>query len=309
MLEKLRRARAAGKRHDAGGQLPLVKMGGSFEQCYDAIRKETDNGRLLPIWRGELYFELHRATYTSHGSIKKGNRKGEILLREAEYATSMASIRDASYKYPKEKIDAAWEDLLLCQFHDVLPGSSIHMVYDDAEEKYAKLHKSISKVIEDAYSVLYKGTVPLGPNENVSGKPFILAVNTLPGQPRHEVVKVPLKDHSCVRTHSAQVARDGKHGYLLLEADEGAFGVPKGLYADVGRATATQVGDDAFVLANESIKMKIEGGRITSLVDVALGWVQVLNGLKLTPQQGTYPQGPDRWYGHHGGPPELLGVS
>lgn len=50
MLEKLRRARAVGKRHDVGGQLPLVKMGGSMEEFFDAVRKETKNGEKLPNW-------------------------------------------------------------------------------------------------------------------------------------------------------------------------------------------------------------------------------------------------------------------
>lgn len=101
MLEKLRRARAIGRNSSAGGQIPLVKMGGSFDDFYTAIREETDDGRTLPNWRGELYAEFHRGTYTSHASIKKGNRKGEILLREAEYAAALASIA-STYKYPKK---------------------------------------------------------------------------------------------------------------------------------------------------------------------------------------------------------------
>ena len=60
MLEKLRRARAVGKRNDIGGQLPLVKMGGSFSEFYNSVRKETKNGNMLPNWRGELYGEFHR---------------------------------------------------------------------------------------------------------------------------------------------------------------------------------------------------------------------------------------------------------
>ena len=45
---------------------------------------------------------LQRGTYTSHGAIKRGNRKSEILMREAEYAATMASLMDANYTYPKE---------------------------------------------------------------------------------------------------------------------------------------------------------------------------------------------------------------
>jgi alpha-mannosidase len=271
MLEKLRRIRAVGKHQDAAGQLPLVKSGGSFDDFYEAVRKETDNGRQLPIWRGELYLEIHRATYTSHGSIKRHNRKLEILMRDAEYATTLASIHDSSYKYPKEQIDDAWEDLLLCQFHDVLPGSAIEMVYDDAEAKYHKIHKNIGKVLKDAYSVLFKDTTSLAPNEKVPSKASIYGVNTLPGCARQEVVKVPLVTHSCLRGQSAQMASDGKHGYVLLEADEhNPLAVPKGLYADAGRASATQIGANTFQLANDSVKFTIADGRITSLIDVQL---------------------------------------
>lgn len=271
MLEKLRRARAIGKRHDAGGQIPLVKMGGSFEQFYDSVREETDNGRTLPIWHGELYLEIHRATYTSHGSIKKGNRKGEILLREAEYAATMASLHDSSYKYPKDRLDAAWEDLLLCQFHDVLPGSSIQMVYDDAEKKYAKLHKSISKVLDEALDVLYRDTFELSPNAKVEGTPHVVGFNTLPGYARQEVVQIPLASHACVRNQSAQVSSDGKHGYLLIEAQKSsAFGSSKGLYADSGAASVKKLSDDSYELSNSALSLKIEGGRIVSIVDKAI---------------------------------------
>ena len=102
MLEKLRRARAASKAEDAGGLIPQVKMGGSFDEFFETLRAKTDNGKTLPTWKSELYLEVHRGTYTSHGSIKKGNRKNEILLREAEYAATLASLADSDYDYPKK---------------------------------------------------------------------------------------------------------------------------------------------------------------------------------------------------------------
>lgn len=108
MLEKLRRARAIGKHPSAGGQIPLVHMGGSMDEFYAAIRDETKDARLLPNWRGELYAEFHRGTYTTHASIKKGNRKGEILLREAEHAATMASIASAPYHYPQKVSLVLW---------------------------------------------------------------------------------------------------------------------------------------------------------------------------------------------------------
>lgn len=270
-LQRLRRGRAAGKQREAGGQMPLVKMGGSFDEFYEVVREETKNGSTLPVWQGELYLEIHRATYTSHGSIKKGNRKSEILMREAEYHASMASIFNDDYKYPKADLDAAWEDLLLCQFHDVLPGSAIHMVYDDAEAIYAKLHKRVTKIIKDAQDAVLQGTVELSPNAAVApAKPVLTAINTLPGYERREVCKVPLSEHACVRNSAAQLSKDGKHAYVLFETTpEQLVATPNGLYAHSGKAYAQQEGD-AFILGNDNVKFKIEGGRISSIRDVAL---------------------------------------
>ncbi|KAK1922964.1 alpha-mannosidase [Papiliotrema laurentii] len=273
MLEKLRRARSVGKQHDAGGQLPLIKMGGTFEQFFDSVREETVNGTRLPNWRGELYFELHRGTYTSHGSIKRGNRKSEILLREAEYAATMASLADPDYEYPKARLDAAWEDLLLCQFHDVLPGSGIAMIYDDAEEKYAALAKSVNAVIDEAHAVLYDGSKALAPGGDGT-KGTLFAVNNIPDYPRQEVIAVPTDAHGLVKSTAAQISRDGETGYVLVEAGrngmEEIVARPKGLYAEVGRVSVQQTGVDTFELANSSVKMTVHEGRITGLYDVAL---------------------------------------
>lgn len=82
----------------------------------------------LPHWAGELYLELHRGTYTTQGLMKKNNRKLELKLHDVEF---LAALTDS---YPKEKLDRIWKDTLLNQFHDILPGSSITWVYDDANE-------------------------------------------------------------------------------------------------------------------------------------------------------------------------------
>lgn len=112
---------------------------------------------------GELYLELHRGTATSHGSIKRHNRKTEILLHDIEFIGTLASMlqvenggkfKKGGYKYPRDGLQPLWEDgelgrlrrsmsfthepryytALLCQFHDVLPGSAIGLVYEDAEK-------------------------------------------------------------------------------------------------------------------------------------------------------------------------------
>lgn len=104
------------------------------EQCTDRcaakLNMRRSDGKMLPTWMGELYLEFHRGTYTSHGSIKRHNRKSEILLKELEYLATLASLqgKGSAYVYPKSDIDPLWEKVLLCQFHDVLPGSAIGMV-------------------------------------------------------------------------------------------------------------------------------------------------------------------------------------
>ncbi|WVR08478.1 hypothetical protein IAU60_005533 [Kwoniella sp. DSM 27419] len=269
MLEKLRRARAIGKREDAGGQLPLVKMGGSFEQFFDSVRDETKNATRLPYWRGELYFELHRGTYTSHASIKKGNRKSEILMRQAEYAATIASLINPDYEYPKERLDAAWEDLLLCQFHDVLPGSGIAMIYEDAEVKYAALRKSISLVLDEAYSVIYQDSLPISGEEPARTSGPIFAVNNLPDYPREEVVAVPMNAHCQLAARVAQISHDQQTGYLLVNATNEAMpmiGAPKGLYASP-RVQVAQQSNDLFIMTNDKLSMRVENGRITSIYD------------------------------------------
>lgn len=132
MLEKLRRCRGMS---DTTGLLPRVHVGDSVEDFFDKLERKVSEGLDLVTWYGELYFELHRGTYTSQANNKRNNRKSEFLLRDIEFFATLASIKGKTgYKYPKEDIDDMWEGILLCQFHDCLPGSSIEMCYDDSDE-------------------------------------------------------------------------------------------------------------------------------------------------------------------------------
>jgi len=135
-MEKLRRCRGIS---DKVGLLPRVHMGDSVEDFYDRLEARIEKGLDLVTWYGELYFELHRGTYTTQANNKLNNRKAEILLRDVELLATAATLKDPSYKYPKEDIDDMWEATLLCQFHDCLPGSSIEMCYDDSDEVSAIL--------------------------------------------------------------------------------------------------------------------------------------------------------------------------
>ena len=100
-----------------------------------------------PVWSGELYLEFHRGTYISQARTKRGNRRSEHLLHEAELWATTAAVRTgASYPYPE--LRAAWETVLLQQFHDILPGSSIAWVYHEAERNYAVVEASLTTIIE-----------------------------------------------------------------------------------------------------------------------------------------------------------------
>ena len=127
MLENLRRIRHR--------EISPVHMGRSVDEFFDYLEGETKGGRVLPNWKGELYPEFHKGTYTTHGSIKKGNRHSEDLLRDVEVsfipsrpgcsdpcvqhiATLTSLYHPSEYVYPKKRIDEAWEKVLLNQFHD-----------------------------------------------------------------------------------------------------------------------------------------------------------------------------------------------
>ena len=100
-----------------------------------------------PVWSGELYLEFHRGTYTSQARTKRGNRRSEHLLREAELWASAASIRTGA-DYPYAVLERAWQTVLLQQFHDILPGSSIAWVHQEAERHYAAVAETLTGLIE-----------------------------------------------------------------------------------------------------------------------------------------------------------------
>ncbi|WP_329454729.1 alpha-mannosidase [Streptomyces sp. NBC_01497] len=106
-----------------------------------------------PVWVGELYLELHRATLTSQAGTKQGNRRSEHLLREAELWAATAAVR-ASFPYPYEELDRIWKTVLLHQFHDILPGSSIAWVHREARATYAKVAGELNGIIDAAQRAL-----------------------------------------------------------------------------------------------------------------------------------------------------------
>lgn len=97
----------------------------------------------LPVWKGELCVETHQGTYTTIADIKRNNRYAEMAFRRLDLLAVLAAEKGKNAGY--DEIVKHWKNLLLCQFHDVLPGSSIDTVYDDAEKIYKELFEFADK--------------------------------------------------------------------------------------------------------------------------------------------------------------------
>ncbi|MFJ2620989.1 alpha-mannosidase [Glutamicibacter sp. NPDC087344] len=106
-----------------------------------------------PVWVGELYLELHRATLTSQHQTKQGNRRSEQLLVEAELWAASATVYTGE-PYPYEQLDELWETVLLHQFHDILPGTSIAWVHREVVARYAEVSTQAQELISRAQDVL-----------------------------------------------------------------------------------------------------------------------------------------------------------
>ena len=113
---------------------PRVEFGPA-QEMFDRLVDQKDR---LKRWIGELYLEIHRGTYTTQGFIKKKNREFEHKLRELELLYSLIPT-----EYPAEELERLWKEILLFQFHDIIPGSSIHVVYDECRQKYEELQNRV----------------------------------------------------------------------------------------------------------------------------------------------------------------------
>lgn len=132
----------------------------------------------LPTWAGELYLEAHRGTLTSIGAIKRGNRKSEIALRDAEILNTYAFLNGKPY--PHSQLLEIWKELLTNQFHDILPGSSIAEVNDLAIDTFLKC-------IDDADDLTIEAVEMLsGSSESLN--PRALVVNTLSWDMKNEII-------------------------------------------------------------------------------------------------------------------------
>lgn len=146
---------------------------------FERTKKVNPN---LPTWFGDLYLELHRGTYTTQAKTKKNNRKAESLYRDLEIWNSFAYMALGN-KYPTKDIKKGWKLLLLNQFHDIVPGTSISEVYKLSEKQYQEVFEIGNKIKKKAINYIAENI-----NTDGLGKPIILFNNL--NWKRNEVVKL-----------------------------------------------------------------------------------------------------------------------
>ena len=133
------------------------RLGVTLGRAADFFEVAAAEANGLATVMGELYFELHRGTYTSQSRTKRLNRLAQQALREAE----MWSVA-AGGQHPAGDLEALWKTLLLNQFHDILPGSSIDWVYEEAE-------RDLSQVVERANAIAQQAVATIsGSGEKVA---------------------------------------------------------------------------------------------------------------------------------------------
>lgn len=209
----------------------------SSDTFFDKLESDlTDRPRV----HGELYFELHRGTYTSQAATKLGNRKSEWLLHDIEMLAAFAS-KLGEHAYPKAKIDELWKTVLLNQFHDILPGSSITLVYEDTAKQYQQVREDGQRLRDSALGALARAV-----NGN-SERPT--PINTLALE-RNEVVA------------------DDQGKLVAVSCPPMGFGQ----VVDCTDTASIEKQGDTFVLENRQLRAVVhKSGRIDSITHKASG--------------------------------------
>jgi len=235
--------------------MPQVRWG-TANDYFQRLHERVHSHPQLPVWAGELYLEYHRGTYTGQASTKQNNRQAELLYHDAEFLDAWASTLPG-YQSQRATLNEGWKLILLNQFHDILPGSSIRPVYEDAEQQYAEIKRIGGQVRDAALAALVAG------NDNQ-----LLVVNTL-GWERTDPLFVPeqMIDAISGRPGSMQPATqlDGTVGALVVGHSVGAHGVwpLEELVPELPPLTITPT-----LLENQFFRIALDGnGEISSIWD------------------------------------------
>ena len=222
---------------------------------FDDLKERVSGNRRLPTWEGELYFEYHRGTLTSMARNKRANRKSELGMMDLELLSVLTA---AKLGYPKDELDKMWRQILINQFHDILPGSSIHEVYEVTKAQYAALAEKLSGMIGERLAAL----TPAGDGVTV--------FNTT-GFARNDVVTLPGVEAEALadetgRTYPVQKTADGAVVYLENLPSKGRKGFAK--VASAAAASPFTLSADSHTLDTPFYTVRFdETGRIASMFD------------------------------------------
>lgn len=251
---------------------PRVKLEG-IVPFLDRLGKRMDAaGSRFPTWNGELYLQYHRGTLTSVAKNKANNRKAERLLRELEYLGAMAMV-EAGAPYPAETLAEFWELVLINQFHDILPGTSIPEVYVDSDGEYGRIFSTLGSRNGPWHAAAQAFARP-GADQlrlfNFTGqtRPALVSLGDDPG-----LEGASLATQAGVQPLQKLVAADGSTGFAAPVAELPPLGWVGGQVVSGGAANASSpLSVSASHLENELLKITLDAsGEITSIIDKTHG--------------------------------------
>lgn len=222
---------------------------GAAQDFLDTLPAYADE---LPVWSGELYLEVHRGTLTTQARTKRNNRLLENRLRQVEYLCSLRSLAS----YPQAALDRIWKTVLINQFHDIIPGSSIRKVYEQTEREHGECLAECDQLIRQAAVGLFD------PDSD-----SLVLVNVLSFEYQRPVV-LPESWNGC------SVCMDG--GKLPVQNEAGRavvlVSIPAHSSVTLTRQTAVLPAklppNDALILENELVRYAFSAeGRLTEAWD------------------------------------------
>ncbi len=236
--------------------IPTVRQ--AFARTYfDELQERVGGHKRLPVWEGELYFEYHRGTLTSMARNKRANRKAEFALMDLELLSVMAMDK---IPYPEKELEDMWKTVLLNQFHDILPGSAIHEVYEVTKKEYEQLAEQTAAMTAERQKA-------------AAGEGDAVTVFNTAGKTRDDIVNLGFFEAEALTDHTGtlypvQKTKDGNIAFVT--------GLPSKGYKSFTAAKAFEDADAPvpFVLAGNFeletpfYKVKLdEQGMFTSLYD------------------------------------------
>lgn len=239
--------------------VPTVRMETARTYFEELDSRVSDNKR-LPVWEGELYFEYHRGTLTSAARNKLGNRRSELGLMVLEW---LSILTKDILPYPTEDLESIWQTVMLNQFHDILPGSAIHEVYEVTDREYAEIAERLEALISERLKAIAVT------HEDNNPHSLTYTIANAVGRNRDDIVNLGSFNEKSLKD-------DLGHIYPVQQTAEGALayveGVPSKGYATY-TATDEVVADIPFSIKPNGIETPYytvtidESGCLTSIID------------------------------------------